>query len=342
MVVTAARNDDFTKIAFVISLTLHGLLFYVMIFGVHLSEEKESPRIIYSVTMESSNLLGGINQIPIGNQKTPIAPPKKTSAGGPKGSKGEGGGEKGAEPVKVEKPAEPTKKEAPKVETKKPEVADEDAEVSLADKNKKEEKKGEKKVEPKKEPPKEAEKKQAVAAPPKKTEEKPTKGAQGKTTGGNKTAGSTSGTGGGGGGGSGRGMSSADIDRGYQQAMQRYLGPSTDAGGYGFGGDGRGGSGMGGGVLRPPEWFIYKEQLETHVRKGWKWHQPASQLQAVVKFRISPSGVISDIKMSASSGNALFDQSVVRAVSKASPVPIPPQQFYDDFKYVEIDFNPAS
>jgi colicin import membrane protein len=132
----------------------------------------------------------------------------------------------------------------------------------------------------------------------------------------------------------------AEIDRSYEQAMKRYFGASTNAGGRGFGGDGRGGTGMGGGLLRPPEWLLYKDKMESYVKQGWKWHETNAELSASVQFRMSPAGVITDVRLARGSGNANFDDSVLRAVSKASPAPAPPPQFYDDFSFIEIEFRP--
>ena len=312
MVVTSSRNDDFFVPAFIISLAVHAVLLSVMIWGKEIFKDDDPPpNIIYSVTLESSNLLGGINQVPKTDKKTPIAPPKKTSASQPKGSL--------EDSVKEEV-------KGTKAKESQPEEKDSDAEVSLAEKKKEEEKKVEKK-EPTKAPTK---KPTPAPTPAKKPTAKPTQKpaatvSKGKGSGSSNNKGATSGM---------------DVERGYQQAMQRYLGASTNAGGQGFGGDGRGGSGMGGGVLRPPAWFIYKESLEAHVRKGWNWYQPNSRLRATVTFRISPSGVVSDVRISESSGNAQYDQSILRAVNKASPVPVPPSAFYNDFSFVSIDFTP--
>jgi len=137
-----------------------------------------------------------------------------------------------------------------------------------------------------------------------------------------------------------RPVSAAEINRQYQAAMQRYLGESTNAGGKGFGADGRGGRGMGGGIVRPPEWFIYKDELEGSIKKGWNWYDPRAELRATVTFRISPGGEISEVDLKRSSGNGPYDESVLRAVNKASPVRPPPPEFYGDFRFVEMDFEP--
>lgn len=195
------------------------------------------------------------------------------------------------------------KKEAPKKEEKKVAV-----------------KKEEKKVEPKKEDvkvkPKEVQKKPEPKAtpPPKKSEPKKTET---------------------------KAESQADIDKRLQQAVQRYTGESTAAGGTGFGAGRVGGESMGGGVQRPPEFFTYKAILEDFLKSGWRWYDPRANLQAQVGFVLKPDGELTDIKLIASSGLSQYDESVLRAVKKASPVPIPPENVYHFFKEVRITFVPG-
>ena len=132
-----------------------------------------------------------------------------------------------------------------------------------------------------------------------------------------------------------------ELERQYQQALQRYTGESTEAGGQGFGAAKLGGSGMGGGVQRPPEFFVYRDQIRTAVKEGWKWYDTASSLRATVIFRISQRGEISDVTIEKSSGNREFDTSLLRAIAKASPLPPPPEIVYEYFKVVRIEFDPT-
>lgn len=132
----------------------------------------------------------------------------------------------------------------------------------------------------------------------------------------------------------------AEIDKDYQKAMQRYLGESTEAGGQGFGAGRIGGSGMGGGVLRPPEFFTYRQVLRDSIRRGWKWYDSRAALVTQVTFDIAVDGTISNVAVSGSSGNDEFDQSVLRAVYKASPLPPPPTSVYSDFRSVRLSFDP--
>lgn len=131
-----------------------------------------------------------------------------------------------------------------------------------------------------------------------------------------------------------------EIDEGYQSAVQRYMGESVDAGGDGFGAARVGGEGMGGGVLRSPEWIRYRDALRAHVRSRWAWNDPRANLSAVVSFEISPDGRISNIQLFKSSGNREYDISCLRAIERSDPVPIPPPSIYSDFRLSRITFLP--
>lgn len=133
---------------------------------------------------------------------------------------------------------------------------------------------------------------------------------------------------------------SVDPDKEYQRAMQRYLGESADAGGKGFGAAALGGRGMGGGMLASPEFIAYLNLLKSHVHKGWRWYDRSSRYRTRVYFRILRDGAIRDIRMIDSSGSREFDDSVLRALAKADPVPPPPEKVYNAFKEVRMIFDP--
>jgi len=132
-----------------------------------------------------------------------------------------------------------------------------------------------------------------------------------------------------------------DLDQKLQQAVQRYTGESAAAGGSGFGAGRLGGEQLGGGVVRSPEFFAYKELLENYIKSGWRWYDPNAKLAAQIEFNLSPEGKIEEIKISGSSGVAEFDDSALRAVNKANPVPAPPESVYEFFKNVRITFEPG-
>lgn len=132
-----------------------------------------------------------------------------------------------------------------------------------------------------------------------------------------------------------------EVDKRLQAAMQRYLGDSTDAGGKGFGAGRVGGAGMGGGEVRPPEFFKYRDLLLARIKEAWRWYDVNAAFITQIAFELAPDGTARNVRVVRSSGNSTFDESVVRAVMKASPFPAPPVSVYEKyFKSVTTTFDP--
>lgn len=74
------------------------------------------------------------------------------------------------------------------------------------------------------------------------------------------------------------------------------------------------------------------------------WLRPAGSVKGLVctvKVRIIPGGDVLDVRITKSSGNAVFDRSVETAVLKASPLPLPKDRaLFDRFRELEFTFNP--
>ena len=132
-----------------------------------------------------------------------------------------------------------------------------------------------------------------------------------------------------------------DVDKRLQAALQRYLGESSEGGGKGFGAARVGGQGMGGGVVRPPEFFVYEKLLRSRIKDAWRWYDTNASLITQVSFEIEPDGMVKNVRLVKGSGDGNFDESVMRAVMKASPLPRPPESVYElYFKSVRITFDP--
>jgi TonB family protein len=60
-----------------------------------------------------------------------------------------------------------------------------------------------------------------------------------------------------------------------------------------------------------------------------------------VRFGVQPDGEVFAIELVKRSGDRAFDESVVRAVSKANPLPPPPQTYQQEFatQKVEVTFG---
>ena len=119
----------------------------------------------------------------------------------------------------------------------------------------------------------------------------------------------------------------------------RTLTESANAGGQGVGAARIGGQGGGGGTLASIEFIAYRNELEARIKKDWRWISGSTELQVTIKIYLQPDGTIQDARIERSSGNSNFDDSALRAVIRANPVPPPPVDLYDRFKEVSITFN---
>lgn len=130
------------------------------------------------------------------------------------------------------------------------------------------------------------------------------------------------------------------IDSQYQQSIQNYLGESTNARGRGFGAASSTGKGMGGGVVKPKEFFEYSQIIQRLIKNAWAWPDRESSLVNVVNLKILRDGTVEDVHIVRGSGNSEFDNTVVRAVLKVRKFPPPPPIVYEDFKNVDVEFKP--
>ena len=107
-------------------------------------------------------------------------------------------------------------------------------------------------------------------------------------------------------------------------------------------GSGGGGSGAGGGSMVSAQTAAYGAQVSLTVRRHWQPNcLPGSNIQnlkAVIIVRIHPDGSISASWFEKESGDRLFDQSAMTAVTRSSPLPaLPPGQ---DKLELGITFTP--
>ncbi len=112
--------------------------------------------------------------------------------------------------------------------------------------------------------------------------------------------------------------------------------PARPAGGYRSGGSSGGGNGR-----RAMAFMMYTAQVQQRVRDSWIVTHEQTGLTAVVQFAIKPDGGIINIELIRSSGNASFDQSALRAVHHANPLPPPPRNHLHEFlsQKVQVAFG---
>ncbi|MFV1956956.1 MAG: energy transducer TonB [bacterium] len=87
----------------------------------------------------------------------------------------------------------------------------------------------------------------------------------------------------------------------------------------------------------------YYDQVWARIKAAWVLPDGVAaadgKLLTVIGIRISASGVIEDQRIERSSGNIYYDQSAVRALNKASPLPPLPAELSEDILEVGINFR---
>ena len=109
-------------------------------------------------------------------------------------------------------------------------------------------------------------------------------------------------------------------------------------------GDGAAALGVGGrggpGVLKGMDFVIYQNRMLSTIKENWAWVGQRTNLKVIVQFGIKDNGEITGLKVVQPSGDATYDESVLRAVKKSSPLPAPPNAYRKDFAEVELTFRP--
>jgi colicin import membrane protein len=323
------QHDSNMMKGLVLSFILHslGIGLSLLVFSrAHANLEKDP--VVFTVTIEGGEVLGGVGKVPTKGKETEklkkgLTPEEALEV---KQKKEEVLKEKEVEQKKEEVKTEPV----PEKELEKPslveEVAKRKLEKELQDKKIEEEKKKieDKKVEEQKKKEKEEEKKKKIEEDQKKKIQEEIKNKQKEAEAKEKEK-------------KDRDKRLSDLAR--QIKSKQYEGESVNAGGEGFGAARLGGQAGGGGTLAPYAKVAYQNELQEHVKAGWRWMLRTDRLRTLVRVKIEANGNIADVRIEQSSGNSNFDDSVVRAVRKASPVPAPPKEFFNDFSDVRFWFD---
>ncbi|MFN2432060.1 MAG: energy transducer TonB [Gemmatimonadota bacterium] len=90
---------------------------------------------------------------------------------------------------------------------------------------------------------------------------------------------------------------------------------------------------------RPFPFPGYLERLVNKIGRNWQRTANRREARALVYFRVERTGKVSGIEIEESSGDFLFDQAALRAVSDASPMPPLPDGYDSDYLGVYFDFN---
>ena len=88
---------------------------------------------------------------------------------------------------------------------------------------------------------------------------------------------------------------------------------------------------------------VYKREIRERIHRIWV-RQPGMgwDLSCGVEVRLIPGGEVipGGVRVTHSSGNPTFDQSVVTAVYKASPLPVPSGRPFGQFRNLRLLFKP--
>ncbi|MFZ0889846.1 MAG: energy transducer TonB [Candidatus Binataceae bacterium] len=85
------------------------------------------------------------------------------------------------------------------------------------------------------------------------------------------------------------------------------------------------------GIQSDPVFLLYYQTVQERVKKAWSFSGGSSELTTIVSFAIAPDGGLNGIKITKSSNDAAFDDSVVRAIRHAAPFPAPPEKYRAQF-----------
>jgi TonB family protein len=92
-----------------------------------------------------------------------------------------------------------------------------------------------------------------------------------------------------------------------------------------------------------PETLAYFRELDERIRSKWTLPDLAlsdpRSLIVQIRITIEMDGKASNVRMEKSSGNSYFDDSVLRAIPKASPLPVPPEQLRGAEDHYEVGFR---
>lgn len=116
--------------------------------------------------------------------------------------------------------------------------------------------------------------------------------------------------------------------------------PMSAGPGEGVGAAAPGSGGAGGGMVKAFEFLVYRNQMLRVIRDRWTWVGPRSDLEVTVRFGIRENGQIVGLRIIRLSGDPSYDDSVLRAVAKASPLSPPPENYRKEFMDVELTFRP--
>jgi TonB family protein len=101
------------------------------------------------------------------------------------------------------------------------------------------------------------------------------------------------------------------------------------------------GSGKGSmGIQQDPQFLLYYQTVQDRIKKAWNYVGGSGDLTTSVTFAIGPDGNLTGVRLTQSSRDPAFDDSVIRAIRRAAPFPPPPEKYRPEFgEGVDADFK---
>jgi colicin import membrane protein len=124
-------------------------------------------------------------------------------------------------------------------------------------------------------------------------------------------------------------------------------GKATARGAGGTGGTGGAGGGAAGGQGSGNRIALGLYRAEVMAKVTNNWSYPAAlngpknknDCEAIVVVTASSDGTISDVELKHSSGNPIFDESVLKAIKRSEPLPRLPEGYTQQSEEIEFTFN---
>ncbi len=94
------------------------------------------------------------------------------------------------------------------------------------------------------------------------------------------------------------------------------------------------------GIQQDPQFLLYYQTVQDRIKKAWNYVGGNGDLTTSVTFAIGPDGSLTGVKLTQSSRDPAFDDSVIRAIRRAAPFPPPPEKYRPEFgEGVDADFK---
>jgi TonB family protein len=94
------------------------------------------------------------------------------------------------------------------------------------------------------------------------------------------------------------------------------------------------------GIQQDPQFLLYYQAVQDRIKKAWNYVGGSGDLTTSVTFAIGPDGALTGVKLTQSSRDLAFDDSVIRAIRRAAPFPPPPEKYRSEFgEGIDADFK---